>query len=63
VETVATPYGEIRIKVGTRPGGAEIAAPEYDDCALAAGRQGVPLNEVMYEAQRAWRQRAGREST
>jgi hypothetical protein len=39
--TVATPYGEIRIK---HAGGK--SAPEYEDCAAAARRHGVPLREV-----------------
>lgn len=39
--TVATPYGEIRIK---RAGGK--SAPEYEDCAAAARLHGVPLREV-----------------
>ncbi len=57
LETVATRFGEIRVKVG-RGARAEIAAPEYEDCAAAAARHGVPLREVMFEARRVWQ--AGR---
>ena len=55
--TVSTRFGDIHVKVG-RGARTEIAAPEYDDCAAAAARHGVPLREVMFEARRAWQ--AGR---
>jgi hypothetical protein len=45
-ETVETPYGPVRVKLGTTPSGAETAAPEYDDCLAAAKAHGVPLREV-----------------
>lgn len=52
-ETVATRFGEIRVKVG-RGGGGVIAAPEYEDCVRAAREHGARLRDVMFEARRAW---------
>ncbi len=50
IERVATLYGAIDIKVG-RLDGAEIhATPEYDDCAAAARKHGVPLFVVQQAA-------------
>jgi uncharacterized protein (TIGR00299 family) protein len=49
-EPVETPYGPIRLKLGLR--GSEVwnVAPEYEDCAAAARRYGVPLKEVTAAA-------------
>jgi uncharacterized protein (TIGR00299 family) protein len=55
IETVATPFGEIRVKIGRRGGRIVIASPEYEDCAQAAQRHGVPLREVMDAAKLAFR--------
>jgi uncharacterized protein (TIGR00299 family) protein len=52
---VATPYGDIRVKVGRRNGQVLNAAPEYEDCRKAAIEHGVPLKEVMQAAQTAFR--------
>ena len=52
-ESVDTPYGPIRMKVGTRAGVAK-AAPEFEDCRAAAQAQGVAVQEVMLAAQLAW---------
>ncbi|MBN1421914.1 MAG: nickel pincer cofactor biosynthesis protein LarC [Planctomycetes bacterium] len=41
-----TPWGPIRIKVGSRAGAIVSAAPEFDDVREAAIRAGVPLREV-----------------
>ncbi len=50
VETVATPYGEVRVKVALA-GGREVGAhPEYDDCAARAREKGVSVKEVMAAA-------------
>jgi uncharacterized protein (DUF111 family) len=56
-ETVSTPYGPIRVKVGSLPGGQDAtAAPEYADCAAAAEAHGAALREVMAAAMQAFRQ-------
>jgi uncharacterized protein (DUF111 family) len=52
--TVATPYGEIRIKTACLPeemGGALAnAAPEFEDCRAAAAKHDVPLKTVLQSA-------------
>lgn len=55
--TVATPWGEVRIKVKILEG-EERAAPEYEDCAARAREHGVPLPTV-YAAARAAAAAAG----
>ncbi len=55
IETVETPYGPVRVKVGLA-GGREIGAhPEYDDCLARAREKGVPVKEVMAAALAAHR--------
>lgn len=54
-ETVDTPAGSIRIKVGRRSGRVVTAAPEYEDCREAAAATGKPLKQIMDEAMRLWR--------
>lgn len=44
-QSVDTPWGPVRIKLA-----GEGAAPEYEDCATIARREGVPLREVMARA-------------
>lgn len=46
-ETVETPFGPIRVKIGLRAGTVQTVAPEFDDCASAAKKSGVPLHVVM----------------
>lgn len=50
VETAATPYGTIRVKIGRLAGEEVHAMPEYDDCASAAKKHGVPLATVQQAA-------------
>jgi hypothetical protein len=59
-ETVETPYGPVRVKVGRHGEQVMTAAPEYADCAAAAECHGVPVKEVMAAAQAAWRSGAAR---
>jgi len=54
--SVRTSFGEIRVKLGSRGGQVVRAWPEYEDCAVAARRSGVPLHEVQQAALRAWAQ-------
>jgi uncharacterized protein (TIGR00299 family) protein len=44
---VNTPYGEIRIKVGSRSGEIFNAAPEFEDCRTAAAAHNVPVKQVQ----------------
>jgi len=53
-ETVATPWGEVRIKIGEQPGGGRTATPEYEDCKTLAERHGLPLAEVIAAAHAQW---------
>ncbi len=54
---VRTPYGTVRVKVGTRGGEVVSAAPEYEDCRKAAEKSKVPVRKVMDAARAAWRVR------
>jgi uncharacterized protein (TIGR00299 family) protein len=53
--TVATPYGEIRIKVGSRNGEVFNAAPEFEDCRAAAAKHNISLKLVQQAAIAAYR--------
>jgi hypothetical protein len=48
--TVATPYGEIRIKIGSRNGEVFNAAPEFEDCRTAAAQHNLPVKLVQQAA-------------
>ncbi len=52
---VHTPYGKIRIKIGSLAGGVLNAAPEFEDCRAAAVTHGVALKEVQQVAIAAYR--------
>ena len=49
-QAVETPYGPIRIKIGSRFGEERNAAPEFEDCRAAAARHGVALKQVQQAA-------------
>jgi pyridinium-3,5-bisthiocarboxylic acid mononucleotide nickel chelatase len=53
--TVSTPYGDIRIKLGSRNGEIFNAAPEFEDCRTAAAKHNVPLKLVQQAAIAAYR--------
>jgi uncharacterized protein (TIGR00299 family) protein len=53
--TVVTPYGKIRIKLGSRSGEVLNAAPEFEDCRAAAAKHNVPLKLVQQAAIAAYR--------
>ncbi len=55
IDAVATRYGEIRVKIGTRGEEVVRVAPEFEDCAKAAREHGVPLADVTRIAIEAWR--------
>jgi uncharacterized protein (DUF111 family) len=54
---VRTRWGRIRVKVGSRRGVETRAWPEFEDCAGAARRHGVPVETVQREALRAYERR------
>ena len=47
LEVRDTAFGPIAVKVAVLPDGTERATPEYEDCAAAARKAGVPLAVVM----------------
>lgn len=59
VVRVATDYGEVGVKLGTRRGRVVNAQPEFEDCQRLAAVRGVPVKEVWAAALAAWRSRAG----
>ncbi len=52
--SVATPYGDVRIKVARRDGVVMNAQPEFDDCADRAKVHGVATKDVHASAMKAW---------
>jgi uncharacterized protein (TIGR00299 family) protein len=48
--TVTTPYGDIRIKIGSRNNETYNAAPEFEDCRAAAQKHNVPVKQVQQAA-------------
>ncbi len=54
IVSVATPYGEVRIKVARRHGAVMNGQPEFDDCAARAHEHGVATKDVHAAAMKAW---------
>jgi uncharacterized protein (DUF111 family) len=54
--TVATPWGEVRIKIAQLDSEHDQAAPEYEDCRRLAEQHAIPLKRVIEEALRAFKQ-------
>jgi len=57
--SVATKFGDIRMKIGESAGRVTAASPEYEDCAAAAAKCGAPLRDVMQAARAAWQDHRG----
>lgn len=55
-QTVATRFGDVRIKIASMNGTVTSYAPEYEDCRRLATEQRVPLKMVMQEAVREYLQ-------
>ena len=53
-ESVETPFGVVRVKIGRRQGEVLHAAPEYADVARCAQQHGVPTSRVYAAAVHAW---------
>jgi uncharacterized protein (DUF111 family) len=53
--TVDTAFGPIAVKISEGPFGPPQVKPEFDACAEAARRAGVPVREVIAEAAAAAR--------
>ncbi|MBX5482655.1 MAG: nickel pincer cofactor biosynthesis protein LarC [Myxococcaceae bacterium] len=56
-ETVATAFGEVRIKLALKEGAVINAQPEFEDCRARARERNVPVKEVIAEALAVWRRR------
>jgi hypothetical protein len=56
--TVSTPYGDIRIKIGSLAGETLNAAPEFEDCRAAAGKHHVAVKLVQQAAIAAFLQQS-----
>jgi uncharacterized protein (TIGR00299 family) protein len=52
--SVATAFGDVRIKISRVNGRILHVAPEYDDCRMLAVEKNVPLQRVISEALRAY---------
>ncbi|HEX4141370.1 MAG TPA: nickel pincer cofactor biosynthesis protein LarC [Candidatus Methylacidiphilales bacterium] len=55
ITTVATPWGDVRIKIGLRDGRETQASPEFEDCRQIAEARKVPVKQVIEAALRAYR--------
>ena len=55
-QTVATRFGDVRVKVAGMNGTVSSCAPEYEDCRRIAAEHRVPLKQVMQEAVHAYLQ-------
>ena len=53
-EAVATPWGEVRMKIASLNGADSHYAPEYEDCRRIAAEHHVALKTVMQEAIRVY---------
>jgi pyridinium-3,5-bisthiocarboxylic acid mononucleotide nickel chelatase len=54
--TVTTPYGDIRIKIGSLSGETLNAAPEFEDCRTAAAKHHIAVKQVQQAAIAAYLQ-------
>ena len=53
LETVATEFGEITVKLGLKQGRVIQIAPEFESCRAASERTGQPLRAIYAAASRA----------
>lgn len=53
-DTVSTPWGEVRVKVGLRAGAVLNVTPEFEDCRALSVKAGVPLKQVQAVAMAEW---------
>ena len=55
-KVVATPYGEVSVKIGSREGVIVRRSPEIESCRVCAQAAGVTVQEVYQAAQVAARE-------
>ncbi|HYF49609.1 MAG TPA: nickel pincer cofactor biosynthesis protein LarC [Planctomycetota bacterium] len=53
IESVQTPFGQIRVKIGIWRGEVVSRHPEFEDCRATAESRNVPLQEVIAAARQA----------
>lgn len=53
-ETVQTPWGPVRMKLGYEGAVLRNASPEFEDCRALASAANVPLKQVLAAAHSAW---------
>jgi uncharacterized protein (DUF111 family) len=58
---VATPWGQITVKVGLYKGEVVQASPEFKECEQAAKSFGVPIKEVYEEVRRSFARKQEKE--
>jgi uncharacterized protein (TIGR00299 family) protein len=58
-QTVQTPFGTVRMKIGRKAGHVVTASPEFEDCRRLAHEAGVALRMVMDAARSAWERNPG----
>jgi uncharacterized protein (TIGR00299 family) protein len=58
IERVATPWGDVRIKIGLRDGREVQASPEFEDCRQIAEVRKLPVKQVIETALWAYRERS-----
>jgi pyridinium-3,5-bisthiocarboxylic acid mononucleotide nickel chelatase len=56
--TVSTPYGDIRIKIGSLAGETLNVAPEFEDCRAAAAQHSIAVKQVQQAAIAAYLQQS-----
>jgi uncharacterized protein (DUF111 family) len=50
---VQTPWGTVRVKIATLPGGTTRRKAEFEDCRKISTERGIALSEVMRAAESA----------
>lgn len=54
-KTIKTRYGKVRVKLITQPDGSQRAAPEYDDLKQLASAKQIPLQKLVNEVLRGFK--------
>ena len=54
MQTVTTPFGQVRFKVASRDGEVLNASPEFDDCVRLAEASGRSVKDIQAAATKAW---------
>jgi len=52
IQTLKTPYGQVKVKVGSLDGGILKISPEYEDCKKIARREKLPIKKVYEDVRK-----------